>query len=64
MSVRQHAYHLRVQQHGSWWKRREAWTQWTSIIEHEGVSTKDSRLSQICAAARAQGVVIFTIGFF
>ena len=63
MSVRQHAYHLRVQQHGSWWKRREAWTQWTSIIEHEEIDEKNRRLSQICAAARAQGVVIFTIGF-
>ncbi|MCP1168152.1 pilus assembly protein TadG-related protein [Limimaricola litoreus] len=63
MSVRQHAYHLRVQQHDASTYRQAAWAYWTSIIEHEGVTEKNRRLKQICAAAREQGIVIFTIGF-
>ncbi|KCV81511.1 hypothetical protein ATO10_11382 [Actibacterium atlanticum] len=30
---------------------------------HWGNGTKNTRLSQICAAARAQGIIVYTIGF-
>ena len=63
MSIREHAYHLRVQQYSNSAERQAEWTKWTSIVEHSDAAEKNARLSRICAAARAQGVVIFTIGF-
>ena len=40
-----------------------AFATWTSIVETDWTITKDTRLNQICSAAKAKGVVIFTIGF-
>ncbi|WP_341211556.1 VWA domain-containing protein [uncultured Limimaricola sp.] len=63
MTVREHAYHLRARQFSTSVEMQLEWTKWTSIVEHSTVVEKNARLTQICAAARAKGIIIFTIGF-
>lgn len=64
MTVREHAHHLRAMQFDQNTPAFDtAFATWTSIVETDWTITKDTRLSQICSAAKAKGVVIFTIGF-
>lgn len=47
-----------------WMYDDDAWDDWYySVRNYVGSSTKNSRLSNICDAAKDQGIVVFTIGF-
>lgn len=59
MSVGEHAHHLRYLQASN----QAVKNQWNAIIETTWTAEKDLRTKAICAAARANGIVVFTIGF-
>lgn len=47
-----------------WMYDSEAWDDWYyDVRSYVNGSTKDSRLDDICDAAKAQNIVVFTIGF-
>ncbi|MGR3464344.1 pilus assembly protein TadG-related protein [Limimaricola sp.] len=59
MTVGEHAYHLRYMQDYS----RSTRNVWNAIVDTTWSSAKDTRTRSICAAARARGIIVFTIGF-
>ncbi|EYD72707.1 hypothetical protein Lokhon_01510 [Limimaricola hongkongensis DSM 17492] len=59
MTVGEHAYHLRYMQNYS----RSTRDAWKAIVDTTWSTTKDARTRSICAAARARGIIVFTIGF-
>lgn len=47
-----------------WMNDSEAWDDWYyDVRKYVDSSTKNDRTDEICAAAKSQGVVVFTIGF-
>lgn len=47
-----------------WMSDSDAWDDWYyAIRKYVGGTTKNARTKQICDAAKAQGIVVFTIGF-
>lgn len=65
VSVQSAAWSLRADQYNDW-NTFDAW--YDDIIITTGVTSgpspvKDARLDAICSAAKAEGIVIFTIGF-
>ena len=61
MTVGEHAYHLRAMQHSP--ADQSVRNAWNAIHEVTLSAEKDARTRSICAAARAKGIIVFTIGF-
>ncbi|PSK86801.1 Flp pilus assembly protein TadG [Limimaricola soesokkakensis] len=59
MSIGEHAHHLRYRQNYNSLVK----DYWNSIYDTTWSTQKDLRTKAICAAARANGIVVFTIGF-
>lgn len=64
MSPIYYAYNLRAKQWNDWrqWSP-VTWALWDDIHDVVDRAEKDARLADICAAARGQGIVVFSIGF-